>query len=496
MSEKLRYKTSTNELITSGQFDETTALGTNQKGKLLNATGDFIGLGWDEEDDILYSESGEFPSNGSFGSPYNRYTQSNMSVEARELATKDGNRFAYVIRRAPDITSTGTWGGVSLNPLSTLIRKSNNKFRFSFDYRGYSNGNTMDVYHNYSIGWGNFGINLPTPWSTGIAAFDTDWEWRHFSYEFTVTDAFLNVVAGAYDWNSSTQYPASGDYGIRYNGNLYRHRNANPAPTLGVDPETEYQAGGTYGVDQIYDAKWTGGAAPGFFNVYNNMKIGFTYQGQGERGTHVHVDNIMLTNITGNENFKYDLSNETWVSETIVDDGLDILAKGTAYMTQARSVNTTLDVFSIEGSRVLEVNGTSISPAGGRGLTLVVLNSSGGVVSNTVYDVHGSGAACNNLATALAGVSPSNYWVLLSFDAIGAESTHNGSPNLRNQLISMGSRMWNPNEGSLYLWYHNSGDVRNPYVAVGKGQNLIKEDGSGASDTIYKRKGVIQTRIS
>jgi hypothetical protein len=496
MTEKLRYKIGNNELEIVGEFDETTALSVNQKGKLLNATGDFIGLGWDEGDDILYGQSGILPSQGSFGNPYNRYTQTNISIETRELATKDGNRFAYVIHRAPDISSTSTWGGVSLFPDSTLMRKSNNKFRFSFDYRGYSNGNTMDVYHNYSIGWGSFGINLPTPWSNGISSFDTDWEWRHYSFEFTVTDALLNVVAGTYDWNSTTQYPASGDYGIRYNGNLYRHRNANPAPTLGTDPETEYQAGGTYGVDQIYDAKWTGGAAAGFFNVYANMKIGFTYQSQGERGTHVHVDNIMLTNITENESFKYDVTNGTWIAETLVDDGLDILAKGTAYMTQARSVNTALDIFSIEGSRVLEVNGTSISPASGRGLTLVVLNSSGSVVSNTVYDVHGSGTASDSLATALAGVSSGNYWVLMSFDAIGSESTHNNSPNLRNQLISMGSRMWNPNEGNLYLWSFSSGDVRNPYAAVGKGNNLIKEDGSSASDTVYKRKGVIQTRIS
>jgi hypothetical protein len=490
MVEKVRYKVSSDELITTGQFDETTALGTNQKGKILNSTGDFIGLGWEEEDDILYGQSGTLPSDGVFQNPYNRYTQTNMSVTSRQLTGKDGNQFAYVIYRAPDIASTSTWGGVSLFPSAVLQRQTDHKFRFSFDYRGYSNGNNMDRYQSYSVGWSTGGVNLPTPWSSGLSAFDTDWEWWHASYEFTVTDGYLNVVAGAYDWNSTTQYPASGDYGIRYNGNLYRHRNANPAPTLGTDPETEYLAGG------VYDVKYTGGAAPGYFNVYNNIKIGFGYQAQGERGTHVHIDNIMLTDITGNQNFKYNLADGTWVTETMVDDGLDILAKGTAYMTQARSVNTTLDKFAIEGSRVLTINGNAAGVSNSRGLMLSIFNSSGTVISNTSYDVHGSGAACDSLATALAGVSASNYWALTSFDAIGAESTHNGSPNLRNKLISMGSRMWNPDEGSLYLWSYNAGDVRNPYAAVGKGQQLIKEDGSSASDTVYKRKGVIQTRIS
>ena len=489
MAVKTVYKKDINELQVEGQFDETTALATNVKGKMDHSTGDFIGLGWDEEDDILITNQ-DFPNDGNFGGSWNRYTQANIAVVAGDGAAKDGNRYAYVIKRSPNISSSSTWGGVSLFPPAGLMRQSGHKFRFSFDYRGYSGGYQMDVYHNYSIGWGNFGIGLATPWSgPHISSFDTDWEWRHYSKEFTVSDTYLNWVAGNYDWNATTQY-GTGWYGIRYNGDVYRHRSGRPAPTLGEDPATTWANEGSSGP---YDVRWVGGAAAGYFNLYRNMKIGFTYQSQNARGTHVHIDNITLTDITDNQAFTFDLTDGVWIAENMVEEGLEILAKGTAYVSQARS-DTGTDVFAVEGARYLSINGTSASAASGRGLNLVVFNSSGTVLSNTTYDVYGSSTARNNLATALGGISSSDYWVLTSFDAIGSESTHNGTPNLRNKLVSMGSRLWDSRSG-VYMWSINANDVRNPYAAVGKGQNILKEDGSSASDTTYKRKGVVQVRV-
>lgn len=488
MSVKVKYKKDINALQATGVFDETSSLGTNVKGKIKNSNGDFIGLGWEEEDDIL--EGTNLPSTGSFGGYYNRYTQANIAVVTARGTGKDGNNYGYVIKRAPDISNSGTWGGVSLYPPSNLQRISGDRYRFSFDYRGYSGGHTMNVYQNYTIGWGSLGVSLPTPWSYNISSFDTDWEWRHSSYEFTVTDALLNEVAGHYDWNATTQY-GTGWYGIRYNGDLYRHRNGRPAPTLGENPATTWANEGSAGP---YDARYVGGASAGHFNVYRNIKIGFSYQAQNSRGTHVHVDNIHLTNITKNDTFKYDVSSGLWLSENLHDSGLDVLIKGTAYVALGRSDNSSLDRFAVEGNREFSINGTATTPATGRGLTLITFNLSGTVSTNTRYDVHGSTTDIQSLATALSNIGSSTYWALMSFDAIGSASTHNGTSNLRNQLVSMGSRMWNPNDPE-YLWTTNAADVRNPYAAVGLGQNLLKEDGSGATDGTYKRKGVVQVRV-
>lgn len=487
MAEKARFISATRELDIQGEFDETTALTGTTKGKIVAATGDFVGLEWNENTDIL--EGGNnLPNKGSFGGYFNRYTQTNMSVTTKKGTGKDGNNYAYVIHRLPNIASTSTWGGVSLYPPDSLQRVNGKKFRLSFDYRGYSNGNGMECYQNYSIGWGSAGIGLPTPWSNGIGAFDTDWEWVHAEREFTISSTYNDFVPGSNQpaWSSTTQY-GTGWFAVTYNGYVYRHRSGWPAPTLGVDPETEYQAGG------IYD--WRVPMTAGYLDLYNNIKIGFNYQTQGVRGTHVHIDNIQLTDITDNETFKFDISANQWNTDNAADGGFDILAKGTAYVGQARTdVNS--DVFAVEGSRYVSINGTSANVASGRGLALVVFNSAGTVLSNTNYDVHAGGSNNTNLANALAAITSDQYWILTSFDAVGSEATHNATPALRNQLVAMKSKMWDSSQGDMYLWYHNTNDVRNPYAAVGKGQRIIKEDGSGALDTRYKRKGVIQTRIS
>lgn len=488
MALKMAYRKAIQSLeLATGEFDSSVTLTAPTKGKLVQSSGDFQGYDFDEGADILYGQSGTTPSDGVWVSPYGQYIQSNISVDPREFTSKDGNRFGFVIYRAPNISNSSTWGGVNLSPSDALQRIVGHKYRLSFDYRGYSGGYPLYIYQSYSSGWGSWGMDLPVPWSTSISAFDTDWEWRHFEYEFAVTSQYANWVPGSNSlvWNSTTQYPA-GYYAIVYNGYAYGVNNT--APTLGVNPETEWASN-----NGKYRAKWPQTA--GYANLYAQLKIGFEYEAQNARGTHVHVDNIQLTDITNNTSFKYNLSTSTWVADNLLEPGLDILAKGTAYVSQPRT-DTSTDIFAVEGNQKLVINSTNVYDTGGRGLRLTVFNSAGTVISDATYDTYGTGTACDNLATALSGVTSNQYWSLTSFDAIGDVGRHNANPNLRNKMISMGSRLWNPNEGNLYLWYYSSGDARIPYAAVGKGQNIIREDGAGASDTKYKRKGVIQTRIS
>ena len=136
-----------------------------------------------------------------------------------------------------------------------------------------------------------------------------------------------------------------------------------------------------------------------------------------------------------------------------------------------------------------------LNAAAGRGLALTVFNAFGVVTLNEVYDTHGSGVKITELGIALSNLTSGDYWVLTSFDAIGTESTHDNAPSLRSLLASIGSRLWNK-EDPLYLWSLAGTETRNTYTAVGKGQNLIKEDGINGQDPTYKRKAVIQTRIS
>ena len=125
-----------------------------------------------------------------------------------------------------------------------------------------------------------------------------------------------------------------------------------------------------------------------------------------------------------------------------------------------------------------------------------MFDQNGSVLFQQTYDVHSGGLNSDALATKLSNLNSEDLWCLTSHDAIGSESTHNTSPNLRNYLVSAGSRMWNPDDDALYLWSIDPVQVRNTYAAFGKGNRLIKEDGSSATDTIYKRKAVIQMRVS
>lgn len=489
MPVKASYVRSLNAFqLSEGVYDTTTALTNPVKMRLVQSSGNLIANELHEKDDILSGDGSTYYGHtGSFGGYWSTYQQTNMLVNTRKFAAKN-NLYAAHIYRPPNISNSvngyTTWGGVTMYPNATTMRRVGRTYRFSFDYRGYSGGYSMEVYQNYEVGWGDMGIGLPTPWYTTVSAFDTDWEWRRFEYEFTVTDNYVNFVPGSNlpTWNSTTQY-GSGWYGLVYNGYVYRHNGGAAAPSVGVNPETYYTNG-----SGIFD--WKVPQTAGYLNLYRHMKIGFNYEDQNSRGTHVFVDNIQMTDITDNKTFRYNLTNSAFEASDVIEKTNRIVAKGTAYVAIDKGDGG--DRFAVEGNQTLTVNGTQIYSGGSRGLRLTVLTESTmAVVSDTYYDIHGDDNARTNLANALAGVTSSQIWVLTSYDAIGTSYTNT---TLVNQMKAMGSKLWDSAESATYLWSNNS-QVRNPYAAVGRGQVLIKEDGSNGGDTQFKHKGVVDVRL-
>ena len=297
----------------------------------------------------------------------------------------------------------------------------------------------------------------------------------HIEYTYTIQDAYLDWIPGSNQsvWNASTQY-SDWYYGVAYNGYVYRHLGGWAAPTVGVTPDQEL---GTRYYDRFP-------MTAGYFDVYNNIKIGFSYETQNSRGTHVYVDNIQLTDITNNTS--WNLTPDGWESDTLSEETIKIFAKGTAYVG-IDSDNG--DRFAVEGPRVLYVNDQLIyEQSGGRGLRLTIIDeATASVLYDDVFDTYGDDSATTSLAHRVAASTSDKIWVLTSFDAI------NPNTALDAQMRSMKSRLL-VNNGSIYSVYTGDG-VRHPYAAVGRGQRVIKEDGSNSNDTVYKRKGVIDIRI-
>jgi hypothetical protein len=223
----------------------------------------------------------------------------------------------------------------------------------------------------------------------------------------------------------------------------------------------------------------------GYYDVYANIKVGFSYEAQGNRGTHVYLDNIQITDIT--DNVSWNLTSSGWESDNISESTMSVFAKGTAYV--GLDIGNGQDRFATYGPRVLDINGSRIySQEGGRGLRLTILDEATAAVEfDQVYDTYGDDNAKNELASKLTQIEERQVWVLTSFDAIGTNST------LDAQMRAMGSRL-HLNDGSLHSVY-TGGGVRHTYAAVGRGQKVIKEDGANQLDTVYKRKGVIDIRI-
>ena len=400
------------------------------------------------------------------------YQQENILTRARRHAGKT-NRYGLSLYRPPNVEPTGcctTWGGLVMYP-PAQAKLAGHTYRLSFNYRGYTN-TFMEIIHCYTVGWCNLGFGLPLPVYTSVAAFDTDWEWRRYEVEWTVTQENLDWTPGQNGtiWDPGVQY---GDWAlVTYEGNVYRKPSWTGTPTQGVPPDQEYPA--------IWDARVP--AQSGYFDLYREIKIGVNYSQQNDRGTHFFIDNVHIEDVTDNKGFKY--NNTTFEANNFREETIQIFAKGTAYPTLGDP-----DRFRVEGPRVLTVNGTNIyTQSGGRGLRLTVFEESSPTspIHDQVYDTYGVDFERTDLANQLSLINDNQIWVLTSFDAIISNDILDG------QMRAMGSEIgWqNGTQWSVY----GSG-ARATYVAVGRGQRIIKEDGSAASEPIFKRKGVIDLWI-
>lgn len=478
-----------------GEFNENSpVLATGVTARLDATTNDFHILNLEETEDSLddigwhvnddgrrwWSDQNNqvFGTENTYGSsPWSVYKQTNIYTTARKYAGKDG-LYGMHIFRYPNIDASSTWGGLRLYPPASS-KLSGNKYRLSFDYRGYSGGYYMDVYQNYEVGWGNIGINLPGAWSSTVAPFDT-WDWQRYEKEFEISDELLNFIPGQNtpEWDPTREYTGSW-YGIRYDGYVYRHHSGRTSQR-GVTPEEEYANQST----SAWTARYP--QIPGYLDIYRQIKIGFTYHNQNDRGTHVYIDNIHLTNITTNERFKF--NDNKWEADNLSEETTHILAHGTGYVSQPQSGNAGVDKFNNGGSRSVSINGTSVSVGNGRGLNLTIIRESDSAVTFTqTYDTYGTDSHRTNLANKLKTITDDYLWVLTSFDAVGSNST------LNSQMKNMKSKL-HLQDGSEHCIFSGSG-VRHTYAAIGRGQTIIKEDGANADDPVYKRMGVIDIRI-
>lgn len=107
---------------------------------------------------------------------------------------------------------------------------------------------------------------------------------------------------------------------------------------------------------------------------------------------------------------------------------------------------------------VITVNGISNLSTYGRGLTLVVWNSSMNVQSTTAYDIYGDDAARTNLANALNALSGDKIFAMVSYDAI------NTNANLDAAMATKKSPLWNTKYPMLRSL---TGGVRYPYACIG-----------------------------
>lgn len=479
--------------LATGQFMEDAVLNPNVVAKMNRTTGNLETINANETYNSLdtlgwhVNEDGQRcwtdPANQVFGTektggsyPYGTYKQSNIYITTRKYAGKDSLYGVHVFRY-PNISSSSTWGGLIIYP-PAASKLRGHKYRFSFDYRGNTGGASLDVYQSYTAGWGTIGIDLRTPWSQGVSTFDTDWEWRRYEKDFEIDDYMLDFIPGSLSqaWNSTTSYPG-GWYGITYNGYVYR-KNPGVATTVGLTPEQEYQNGG------VYNGKYP--MTSGYFDLYKQIKIGFTYNTQYNRGTSVYLDNIQLTDITTNETFKFNGSG--WESDNMAEKTTHVVVKSHAHVTLAAS-GTSNDIGGVDlgTGQQLTIDGNLIYSNNARGLRLTVWQESDKtIVHDMSYDTYGDNSRRTALASRLSTIQAGELWTLSSYDAI------NPNAALDSQMASMGSVLLvaDGNEYSVY----NSG-VRAPYAAIGRGQTIIKEDGSAASDAVYKRKGVIDLKV-
>lgn len=202
------------------------------------------------------------------------------------------------------------------------------------------------------------------------------------------------------------------------------------------------------------------------------FKIGYTYTTTDQYGTRLYINDLKIERISKNSEYKKTRGIKkygVYIKEQIENNNFnDIYAVGTSY-------DSTYPENRTDGNRILKINETQIYNTTGRGLRLTIFDSNFTVISDTTYDVYGDDVQRTNLANQLIQIDKQKYWQLTSYDQVNTNAT------LNSQMQSLGSKIWP-------LSY------RSPYQAVGKGQEIIKEDGQ-MNNVNYVSKQVINIKI-
>lgn len=125
---------------------------------------------------------------------------------------------------------------------------------------------------------------------------------------------------------------------------------------------------------------------------------------------------------------------------------------------------------------VITVNGVSNLSGYGRGLTVVVWDTSMTVLSTTVYDIYALDSEQTRLANDLNALSGDKIFAMVSYDAINTNS------NLNAAMTAKKSTLWNTKYPMLQAL---TGGVRYPYACIGTTRlGIISEQiwKDGASD--------------
>lgn len=124
----------------------------------------------------------------------------------------------------------------------------------------------------------------------------------------------------------------------------------------------------------------------------------------------------------------------------------------------------------------ITVNGTNNLSTYGRGITLVVWDTSMVVQSTTVYDIYAYDSEQTRLANDLNALSGDKIFAMVSYDAIQTNS------NLNTAMTTKKSQLWNTKYADLRT---QTGGVRYPYACIGTTRlGILKEQiwKDGASD--------------
>lgn len=137
----------------------------------------------------------------------------------------------------------------------------------------------------------------------------------------------------------------------------------------------------------------------------------------------------------------------------------DTILQGNKYLTNFKSVFIFARGTGANNSagRYLLMNSTLVYDNTSRGLRLTIINATNlAVVSNTDYDTYGSDAACNDLATAINGMTSQQIGILTSFDAWERDNTNLKAAALNVGLTKLGT-------------YSTGAAIRKPYAAIFNG---------------------------